>query len=102
MPPMPTEEPNRTPQRLHAIVSGRVQGVGFRWHATREAQRLGLTGSVRNLPDGRVEIVAEGARGQLEALLAWARRGPPSGRVDDVSFRYLAATSEFSSFDLWH
>jgi acylphosphatase len=71
--------------RLHLLVSGRVQGVTFRASTTSEAQRLGLDGWVRNLPDGRVEVEAEGERGDLEALLAWCRRGPPAARVDALA-----------------
>ncbi len=66
------------------VVSGRVQGVGFRFFAARHARRLGVGGSVRNLPDGRVEIVAEGDRAALEALVAALGDGPPGAAVHDV------------------
>lgn len=69
---------------LHAWVSGRVQGVGFRFFVVREARRLGVVGDVRNLWDGRVEVRAQGARGALESLLERLREGPRLGRVEDV------------------
>lgn len=69
-------------QARHVFVSGDVQGVGFRWHARERAQALGLAGWVRNLPDGRVEVLLEGGPEALEQMLAWLRRGPPSARVD--------------------
>jgi acylphosphatase len=71
--------------RLTAIVSGRVQGVGFRYWVRQEAESLALTGSATNLPDGRVEVVAEGPRDSCETLLA-ALRGPGTpGQVHDVA-----------------
>jgi acylphosphatase len=74
--------------RLTAWVSGRVQGVGFRWWARSQALAAGLDGWARNLPDGRVEIVAEGARGACEELLA-ALRGPGSpGHLTGVVERW--------------
>jgi acylphosphatase len=70
--------------RLHAFVSGYVQGVGFRYWVREQAQRLGVAGSVRNLPDGRVEIAAEGARPDCESLLAAVRGASAPGSVRDV------------------
>jgi acylphosphatase len=67
------------------IVSGRVQGVGFRISCYRRATRLGLAGTVRNLPDGRVEVVAEGEREAVNELVAWCRRGPPAAWVAEAS-----------------
>jgi acylphosphatase len=67
--------------RLHLVVSGRVQGVYFRQSTAEQGRALGLEGLVRNLPDGRVEVVAEGERARLEALLAFCRRGPPAVEV---------------------
>lgn len=65
-------------------VSGRVQGVGFRWAATREAESLGLRGSIRNNPDGTVEACAEGATEALERFARWLEQGPPGARVEEV------------------
>ncbi len=70
--------------RAHIRVSGRVQGVGFRYFTAAQARRLGVGGSVRNLPDGGVEIVEEGDRSALEALIATVRRGPSGAVVRDV------------------
>ncbi len=69
---------------LRARVTGRVQGVGFRWSAIGEARRLGLRGRVRNAEDGSVEVEAAGAAGALAELLAWLRRGPSGARVTGV------------------
>lgn len=67
------------------LVSGRVQGVAFRWHARDEARARGVAGWVRNLSDGRVEVFAEGERAALESFVAWLREGPPAARVTDVA-----------------
>ncbi len=72
-------------RRIHLVVEGRVQGVFFRASCAREAEARGLAGWVRNVPDGRVEAVFEGAEPQLEAIVAWCRQGPPGARVDEVS-----------------
>lgn len=65
-------------------ISGRVQGVGYRYALCDEAERLRVTGWVRNRVDGSVEAVAQGAPDRVEQLIAWARRGPPGSRVEDV------------------
>jgi acylphosphatase len=70
--------------RAHLLVSGLVQGVFYRQSTADEARRLGLSGWVRNLPDGRVEVEAQGERAAVEALVAFCRRGPPSAAVDEV------------------
>ena len=66
------------------LVSGKVQGVGFRWSTVREAWRMDIAGYVKNLPDGRVYIEAEGTREHLEVFIAWCKKGPGVGFVDDV------------------
>lgn len=85
-------------QHLHLTIHGRVQGVCFRATATEEARRLQLTGWVRNLPAGTVELVAEGPRPQLARLLAWCRHGPPPAQVTHVEETWETATGEFSQF----
>jgi acylphosphatase len=70
--------------RVRAVVSGRVQGVSYRVACADEAERLGVAGWVRNLADGRVELVAEGRRRAVEALLGWAAEGPRWAAVDAV------------------
>ena len=67
------------------VVSGRVQGVGFRWFVEREAATLSITGWVRNREDGRVEVMATGSREQLNALHGRLRQGPRAARVDEVA-----------------
>jgi len=84
--------------RLHLIVTGRVQGVFFRRAAADQARALGLSGFARNCPDGSVEIVAEGKRHSLEALLEWAGHGPPHARVDEVRPGWLDFRGEFTEF----
>src|SRR4051812_14125823 len=68
----------------HLRIRGRVQGVGFRMYMQREAQRLGVSGWVRNRQDGSVEAIVHGEPDIVEALIAWARHGPPSARVTHV------------------
>jgi len=80
----------------------RRQGVFYRASAREEAIRLGLAGEIRNLPDGRVEAVVEGARERIEEFVAWCRRGPPSAEVDDVEVRWSAASGQFRSFRVAH
>ena len=69
---------------LHVRITGIVQGVGFRWYVRERARRLGLSGWVRNLPDGSVEVFASGDQGQLELLRGELRRGPVGARVDGL------------------
>lgn len=85
-------------QRLHAIVSGRVQGVNFRYCTMLAAKEIGLDGWVRNQIEGTVEVVAEGPRSRLERLVIFLYRGPSSARVQDVDVEWEAATGEFDGF----
>jgi acylphosphatase len=81
------------------LVSGRVQGVGFRYSATHRARRLGLCGFVRNLEDGRVETVVQGEASAIQAYREWLAEGPAFARVDGVSEAPLPDdTPRFSSF----
>lgn len=82
-------------------VSGRVQGVSFRWSAQEQAQRLGVVGWVRNEPDGSVLLHAEGDDDAVDALVAWSRTGPTTARVTDVAVRD-AAPSGATSFAVGH
>jgi len=74
-------------KRMRVLVSGTVQGVWFRESTRAEADRLGVAGWVRNLPDGRVEAVFEGAALGVEAMVAWCHRGPPAAAVERVEAR---------------
>lgn len=86
--------------RLHAVVSGRVQGVNFRMFVQETASRLALTGWVRNLYTGEVEVVAEGRRADLENLLVALHRGPRSAYVTEVKNHWLSASGEFTTFQV--
>ncbi|MBZ0237038.1 MAG: acylphosphatase [Deltaproteobacteria bacterium] len=76
-------------RRVHARVRGRVQGVAYRASTRHEARRLGLAGWVRNLPDGSVELEAQGPTDVVEQLLAWCRKGPSLARVTSVDVTEL-------------
>jgi len=93
-------EADQNHARAHLTVHGRVQGVYFRASTVYEAQNLGLTGWVRNCPDGAVEAVAEGARDKVEDLIAWCRHGPSGARVQSVDVEWLAFNGEFQDFRL--
>jgi acylphosphatase len=78
------EKRKEKPEAFFVRVSGRVQGVGFRYSAVREAVRLGINGRVRNAANGDVEVWAEGPHEALALFLAWLRRGPQFSRIDSV------------------
>ncbi len=86
--------------RAHLRIYGRVQGVFFRSSMRRRATELGLTGWVRNLPDGSVEAVVEGPKDRVDELIRWAHRGPPLARVDRVEVRWERVTREFEDFSI--
>ncbi|HUJ00239.1 MAG TPA: acylphosphatase [Usitatibacter sp.] len=79
------------------VVRGRVQGVGFRYATVRAAQRFGVTGWVRNRSDGSVEAVVYGTVESVEAIVAWARRGPDAAIVENLEV--MEAEGEFSTFE---
>ncbi len=81
-------------KRIHGTVSGRVQGVFFRASTRDRARELGLSGWVRNLPNGRVEFVAEGEENTLQELLRFLRVGPPGARVDNLVVEWSAPSGE--------
>lgn len=85
---------------LHCCVSGLVQGVFFRASTREQAKRLGVTGWVRNLPDGRVEIFACGEKSRLEALLEWLQEGPPHANVSGVEVEWREDDAEYADFEV--
>lgn len=87
-------------KRAHIFVGGRVQGVGFRMYAVDQAEELNLTGWVRNLPDGRVEIVAEGEETDIVAFCEWCRSGPESAQVAGIKTAFSDPCGEFDSFNI--
>ena len=87
--------------RLHALVRGRVQGVGFRWFVQELAASRGLTGGVRNLRDRTVEVEAEGTRADLEEFLDRLREGPSGADVASVDASWFAAAGTYTDFEIW-
>ncbi len=87
-------------KRIHVIIAGNVQGVFYRASMQREAKALGVTGWVRNLPDGRVEAIIEGNDSQLSALTEWCRQGPSRAIVEKVELREEPYQGEFHDFTI--
>jgi acylphosphatase len=85
--------------RAHAIISGDVQGVGFRFHTRIKARNLGLKGWVRNLGSGEVEAIFEGEEDKVKDIIDWCRRGPDSALVKEVKVDFEEYTGEFESFE---
>ncbi len=97
---MPLEPQIAQTERVHLIVRGLVQGVNFRWFVQRRAAGLGLGGFVRNLPDGSVEIVAEGERASLDALLDVVRVGSTAAIIENIDSQWGSPSGEFSRFEI--
>lgn len=87
-------------QELHLFVTGRVQGVSYRANAAAMGERLGLCGWVRNLVDGRVEILAQGDDKALKSLLAWAHQGPAMARVEHVEAHWGTPAQNLAGFEI--
>ena len=87
---------------IHALVSGRVQGVGYRAFVRMTATQLGIVGWIKNLPDGRVELIAQGNKEGLEELedACWA--GPPLSKVIDIEFQLASDGMDFNEFSIIH
>ncbi|OUL18073.1 acylphosphatase [Nostoc sp. 106C] len=85
---MPSLKPQPELIRAHVFISGRVQGVGYRYATVDAASQLGLNGWVRNLPDSRVEAVFEGTREVVEEMIRWCYMGPPAAVVKNVVVEY--------------
>jgi acylphosphatase len=86
--------------RARVIVHGLVQGVWFRASTKDEADRLGVTGWVRNLPDGSVEALFEGPTKKVEAIVGWCHRGPAGAKVNSVDIAWEPYTREFDHFEI--
>lgn len=84
---------------LKLLISGRVQGVGYRYSTREQASALGLVGWVRNLPDGRVEAMVEGNRSQVEKMVQWFHSGPPMAQVEAVE-REARSPQKFQTFEI--
>lgn len=87
-------------QRKHLLISGLVQGVGYRMHTVRQAQHYQLNGWVRNLPDGRVEVIAEGDETQLNGFINWCSQGPHYAEVTNIDITTSPAHDEFADFEI--
>jgi acylphosphatase len=86
------------PTATRFFIEGRVQGVGFRASARREALQLGLVGVARNLADGRVEVLVQGDAASIEALALWLERGPTHARVDSLQRSEVPARAAITDF----
>jgi acylphosphatase len=84
--------------RVHVFVSGRVQGVAYRYFVERRAAEIPVTGWVRNLRDGRVEIMAEGEKADLESFLGVLRQGPRMANVDDLDILWEEYRGDYEDF----
>ena len=87
-------------KRVHVFISGKVQGVWFRAYTKEEADRLGVKGWVRNLPDGRVEAVFEGDEEAVEEMVRWCHQGSPMSRVERVEVQEEPYRGEFEDFSI--
>ena len=85
-------------KQLRAIIHGHVQGVSFRYYTVQEAQKLGITGWVRNEPDNTGQVVAEGSQEQLDALIDFLHVGSPSANIAEIYIDWHEATGKFSEF----
>jgi acylphosphatase len=88
-------------KRVHLLITGQVQGVGFRYHTQQEAEALHLTGWVRNLADSRVEIIAQGQAHQLAQFIQWCHSGPSQAVVQSVEVHALEIDDPLDEFDIY-
>ena len=87
-------------KRVELLIEGMVQGVGFRYYAYQKAQQLRVTGWVRNLPDGRVQVLAEGEEIVLKEFIAELKAGPNFAAVQNIDITWSELTGQFSSFEV--
>jgi acylphosphatase len=86
--------------KVHIVIRGVVQGVFFRHYTKQKAEELGLTGWVKNLPDGRVEAIFMGNKEQVEKAIEWAKKGPPRARVEGVEINWQDNIEDFNNFQI--
>ena len=87
-------------QAYRVVIEGRVQGVGFRYSARKQAQRLRVGGNVRNRSDGSVEVICEGPADKVEQMLDWLDHGPPGARVSDTRRQRVAPSGKTGQFSI--
>ncbi len=85
---------------VRVVVTGRVQGVGFRWSLAQIAEQQGARGWVRNRPDGSVEALIQGTRACVNEMIAWMRHGPPGAFVADAQVEMLTSAEQFEGFEI--
>jgi len=89
-------------KRVNIVVCGSVQGVFFRANARKIAESLGLKGYAKNIPDGTVEVVAEGPEDKLKELIEYCKKGPETAEVSKVDVEFSDASNEFKGFEVRH
>ena len=87
-------------KRLHLIIKGRVQGVFYRHNTKKKALALNLKGYVKNIPDGNVEVMAEGPESNLKILLEWCWHGSPFSKVDDIEVKWSDSKGNYTDFSV--
>ena len=92
--------PQNKKVRVHIFVSGRVQNVFFRYYTKKMAEKIGVFGWVKNLPDRRVEAVFEGEKEKVEKILEWSKKGPLLAEVKEVEINWEKYQGEFNSFEI--
>ena len=86
--------------QLHILVSGRVQGVGFRYFVQRNAEKFGVRGYAKNLTNGDVEVLAEGDKAALDEFLVLLKQGPPAGRIDRIQIDELECSGGYTGYEI--
>lgn len=86
--------------RVEVTVSGRVQGVSFRYYTLRRAQMLGIEGWVKNMPNGKVKVLIEGHKQKVQQMLDWLKEGPSMANVTNLDYQYGSYKGEFGSFEI--
>ncbi len=85
---------------VHILVSGKVQGVAFRYNARNIASQLGVGGWIKNLPNGKVELMAEGSKNLVEEMVKWCKKGPRMAVVEDMEVNWLPYSGKYNQFQL--